>query len=110
VGSVYEDEDEDQAGTETDRARTDEATEEAEGPRQGLYSMLDASDEYVQRAKQLVIHVHHPFLLVKAAVSNNFRIKKSKHKLSLDKGAVHITIKAFLEELTSLPSCFNRQK
>jgi uncharacterized membrane protein YfhO len=42
VGSVYEDEDEDQAGTETDRARTEKAMEEAEGPRQGLYSMLDA--------------------------------------------------------------------
>jgi hypothetical protein len=114
VGSVYEDEDEDededQAGTETDRARTEEATEEAEGPMQGLYSMLDASDEDIEWAKQLVMHVHHPFLLVKAAVSKNCRIKKSKHTLSLDEDAVHIAIKAFLEELTSLPSCFNRQK
>jgi hypothetical protein len=110
MGSVYEDEDEDQAGMETDRARTEEATEEAEGPRQGLYSMLDASDEDVDRANQLVMHVHHPFLLVKAAVSNNCRIKKSKHKLSLDEDAVRIAIKAFLEELTSLPSCFNMQK
>jgi hypothetical protein len=110
VGSVYEDEDEDQAGTETDRARTEEATEEAEGPRQGLYSMLDASDEDVERAKQLVMHVNHPFLLVKAAVSKNCRIKKSKHKLSLDEDAVRIAIKAFLDQLTSLPSCFNRHK
>jgi hypothetical protein len=108
VGSVYEDEG--HAGTETDRARTEEATEEAEGPRQGLYSMLDASDEDVERAKQLVMHVHHPFLLVKAAVYKNCRIKKSKHKLSLDEDAVHIAIKAFLEDLPSLPSCFNRQK
>jgi hypothetical protein len=58
VGSVYEDEDEDQAGTETDQARTEETTEEAEGPRQGLYSMLDASDEDVERAKQLVTGVN----------------------------------------------------
>jgi hypothetical protein len=110
VGSVYEDEDEDQAGTETDRTRTEEATEEAEGPRQCLYSMLDASDEDVERAKQLVMNVHHPFLIVKAAVSKNCRIKKSKHKLSLDEDAVRFAIKAFLEELISLPSCFNRQK
>jgi hypothetical protein len=110
VGSVYEDEDEDQAGTETDQARTEEATEEAEGPMQGLYSMIDASDEDGERSKQLVMHVHHPFLLVKASVSKNCRIKKSKHKLSLDEDVVRIAIKAFLEELTSLPSCFNRQK
>jgi hypothetical protein len=110
VGSVYEDEDEYQAGTETDRARTEEATEEAEGPRQGLYSILDASDEDIERAKQLVMHVHHPFLLVKAAVYKNCRIKKSKHKLSLDEDAVRIAIKAFLDQLTSLPSCFNMQR
>jgi hypothetical protein len=110
VGSVYEDEDEDQAGTQTDRARTEEAMEEAEGPRQGLYSMIDAPDEDVERAKQLVMHVHHPLLLVEASVSNNFRIKKSKQKLSLDEDAVRIAIKAFLEDLTSLPSCFNMQK
>jgi hypothetical protein len=71
VGSVHEDEDDDQAGTETDRAGTEEAMEEAEGPRRGLYLMLDASDEYVERAKKLVMHVHHPFLLVKVAVSKN---------------------------------------
>jgi hypothetical protein len=90
----------------------EEATEEAEGPRRGLYSMIDASDEDVERAKNLVMHVHHALLLVKAEVSKNFRIKKSKHKhkLSVDEYVVRITIKAFLEELTSLPSYFNRQK
>jgi hypothetical protein len=72
--------------------------------------MIDASDEDVERAKKLVMHVHHPFLLVKETVSKNCRINKSKHKLSVDKYAVRIAIKAFLEELTSLPSCFNRQK
>jgi hypothetical protein len=92
---------------ETYRARTEEA---AEGPRRGLYSMLDALDENVERAKKLVMNVHHHFLLVKEAVSKNCRIKKSKHKLSVDEDAVHIAIKAFLEELTSFPSCFNRKK
>jgi hypothetical protein len=110
VGFVYEDEDEEQAGTETDRAGTEEATEEAEVPRQGLYSMLDASDEDIEWAKQLVMQVQHPFLIVKAAVTKNCIIKKSKHKLSLDEDAVRIAVKAFLEDLTSLPSCFNRQK
>jgi hypothetical protein len=33
-----------------------------------------------------------------------------KHKLSMDEDAVHIAIKDFLDELTSLPSCFNMQK
>jgi hypothetical protein len=84
--------------------------EEAEGPRRGLYSILDASNEDVGRAKNLVMHVHHPFLLAKAAVSKNRQNKKSKHKLSVDEDVVRIMIKAFLEELTSLPSCFNRQK
>jgi hypothetical protein len=93
-----------------ERNGTKEATEEAEGPMRGLYSMLDASDEDVERAKRRVMHVHHPFLPVKAAVSKNCRIKKSKHKLSVDEDAVRITIKAFLEDLTSLPSCFNRHK
>jgi hypothetical protein len=88
----------------------EEAAEEAEGPRRGLSLMIDASDEDVERANKLVIHVHHPLLLVKASVSKNLRIKKSKHNLSVNEDVVRIMIKAFLEELTSLPSCFNRQK
>jgi hypothetical protein len=99
VGSVYEDEDEDQAGTETDRAGMDESAEEVEGPRQDLYSMLGASDEDVKKVKKLVLHVHNPLLLVNAAVSKNYRIKKSNHKLSVDEDTVRITINAFLEEL-----------
>jgi hypothetical protein len=108
VGSVYEDEE--QAGTETGWVGTEEEAEEVEGPRQGLYSMIDALDEDVDQAKKLVMHVHNPFRIVKAAVSKNCRIKKSKHKISVDEDVVCIAIKAFLEELTSLPSCFNRQK
>jgi hypothetical protein len=99
VGSVYEDEDEDQARTETDRSGMKEATEETEGPRQGLYSMLGASDEDVEKAKKLVMHVHHPFLLVNTTVSNNYRIKKSNHRFSVDEDTVRIAINAFLEEL-----------
>jgi hypothetical protein len=76
----------------------------------GLYSLLAASDEDIDRAKKPVMHVHHPSRIVKAVFSNNCRIKKSKHKISMDKDAVRIVIKAFLKELTSLLSCFNRQK
>jgi hypothetical protein len=68
VGYIYEDEYEDQAGTETDRAGTEETSEEAEGLMRCLYSMIDASDEDAEWVKKLVIHVHHPFLLVNAAV------------------------------------------
>jgi hypothetical protein len=89
---------------------TDRNGREEEVPRWGLYSMLDTSDKDVDQVKKLVMHVHHPFLLVKAAVSKNFRIKKSKHKLSVDEDAVRIVIKAFLDELPSLPSCFHRHK
>jgi hypothetical protein len=88
----------------------EESAEEVEGPMRGLYSMLGASDEDVERAKKLVMHVHHPFLLVKTSVFKNCLIKKRKHKISVDEDVVRIGIKAFLEEFTSLPSCFNRQK
>jgi hypothetical protein len=76
----------------------------------GLSSLFYALDEDVERVKKRVIHVHNPSCLVKAAVSNNCRIKKSKHKLSVDEDAVRNVIKAFLDELTSMSSCFNRHK
>jgi hypothetical protein len=63
----------------TEQNRTEESVEEVEGPRWGFYWIIDASEEDVERAKKLVMHVYHPFLLVKAEVSKDCRIKKSNH-------------------------------
>jgi hypothetical protein len=71
---------------------------------------MDAPEEEVERAKKLVFHAHHNFTLVKVVVSNNTCIKKSKHKLAVDENMARIAIKAFLDKLTLLASCFNRQK
>jgi hypothetical protein len=110
VGSAYgSNEDEDQAGMKIGRSGMEEA-DEGEGPRWGLYSLFDESDEDIEQRKKLVMHVQNTLLLVKVVVSKNCRIKNSKHKLCVDEDAVRIAIKAFLDELTSLSSCFNMQK
>jgi hypothetical protein len=69
-----------------------------------MYSICEASEEYIQIVNELLLHSH-AFNQVKHTVSMNVRLKK---KVVIHSNRLGIDIKAFLLQLQDLSSCLNK--